>query len=156
MVNFRNGLEKDIAEIARLEKEAFSDAWSQQSIGDTLQQKQAFVAVAEEAERVIAYCIIYYVLDEAEIARIAVNQTLRRRGIGQGLLNYICQWCKEKQIQRLCLDVRQSNEVAKGFYAQYGFVVDGIRKGFYENPKEDAVLMSKAMFSTRSGRESTL
>ena len=148
MANFRKGLEKDIMSIARLEKEAFSDAWSEQSIGETLKQKQAFITVAETDDKVVGYCIIYHVLEEGEIARIAVDKTLRRQGIGQGLLDYTCRCCEEKQIERLCLDVRQGNETARRFYEQYGFTQDGIRKGFYENPKEDAVLMSKAMFST--------
>ena len=156
MVNFRNGLEKDIASIAKLEQEAFTDAWSEQNIGETLKQKQAFITVAEEGGNVVGYCIIYHVLDEGEIARIAVDKTLRRQGIGQGLLNYTCRCCVEKCIERLCLDVRQGNDAAKRFYDQYGFTQDGIRKGFYENPKEDAVLMSKAMFSTRSDKERTL
>lgn len=156
MVNFRNGLEKDIMNIAKLEKEAFSDAWSEQSIGETLKQKQAFITVAEQDGSVVGYCIIYHVLDEGEIARIAIDKNYRRQGIGQGLLDYTCECCMEKHIERICLDVRCGNEGAKRFYKQYGFTQDGIRKGFYENPKEDAVLMSKAMFSTRSDRERTL
>lgn len=156
MVNFRNGLEKDITDIANLERETFSDAWSEQSIAETFKQKQAFLTVAEREGCVVGYCIIYHVLDEGEIARIAVDQKLRRRGIGQDLLDYTFACCKEKQIERLCLDVRQSNEGAKSFYEQYGFIQDGTRKGFYENPKEDAILMSKAMFSTRSEGERTL
>ena len=156
MVNFRNGLEKDITDIANLERETFSDAWSEQSSGETFEQNQAFITVAERNGNVVGYCIIYYVLDEGEIARIAVDKALRRQGIGQSLLDYTCRCCEEKHIELLCLDVRQSNEVARRFYEQYGFIQDGTRKGFYENPKEDAILMSKAMFSTRSEGERTL
>ena len=63
MVNFRKGFEKDIVGIARLEREAFSDAWSEQSIGETLKQKQAFITVAEIDGDVVGYCIIYHVLE---------------------------------------------------------------------------------------------
>ncbi len=140
---FRNVTEQELADVARLEKQNFSDPWSEKSLMETNEQPQAMIAVAEEAGRIAGYCILYYVVDEGEIARIAVDENFRRRGIGRGLLDYVCLQCEEKGVGRLLLDVRESNENAKQFYQQYGFGIDGVRKSFYENPKEDAVLMSK-------------
>ncbi len=142
---FRNGTEKDIEYIAELEAKTFTDAWTEQSVRDTFEQKQAFITVAENDERLIGYCIIYYVMDEAEIARIAVSEDVRKLGIGTGLLDYTCKSCREKQIERLLLDVRESNEGAIAFYKNHGFQTDGIRKNFYEMPKENAVLMSMSL-----------
>ena len=142
---FRKGTEEDIKYIVELEAKTFSDAWTEKGVQDTFEQKQAFITVAEDGGELIGYCIIYYVMDEAEIARIATCETVRRTGVGRGLLHYACECCRGKQIERLLLDVRESNEGAIAFYKNYGFQIDGIRKGFYEIPKEDAVLMSMSL-----------
>lgn len=143
MLIFRNLTETDIPNVVALETKVFSDAWTEQSIYETFCQSQAFVAVAESDGEFAGYCIVYYVLDEGEIARIAVDEKARRQGVGRGLLDYVCKCCEEKQIARLLLDVRESNTGARAFYKQYGFAEDGMRRNFYEQPKENAVLMSK-------------
>ena len=142
MLVFRNITDLDIEKIAELEQQIFSDAWSVKGIGDTAKQSQAIITVAEEDGEIAGYCIIYFALDEAEIARIATNKNWRRRGVGRQLLDYTCQCCREKQIERMLLDVRESNMGARAFYENYGFEIDGIRKNFYDMPKEHAVLMS--------------
>ena len=142
---FRNMTEQDVILVAELEKKVFSDAWTSTGIYETFCQDQAFVTVAENDGEIVGYCIIYYVMDEAEIARIAVDEKVRRQGVGRGLLDFVCECCKVKHVQRLLLDVRESNESARRFYEQYGFAVDGIRKNFYDQPKENAVLMSKSI-----------
>ena len=139
---FRKATEQEIEEIARIEAKVFSDAWSSKSILETFRQTQAMVAVAVEEKTVIGYCILYIALDEGEIARIAIEPEWRKQGVGQGLLDHICEHCKKCGVERLLLDVREGNESARRFYEKYGFEVDGIRKSFYENPKENAVLMS--------------
>lgn len=143
MAVFRKMTEKDIPYIAEIEGKTFSDAWSASGIRETFCQKQAIVTVAEMDNRVVGYCIVYYVLDEVEIARVAVDDKVRRQGIGRGLLDYTVACCQEQQITRMLLDVRESNEDAIAFYRKYGFSEDGIRKGFYDRPKEHAILMSK-------------
>ena len=142
MRNFRKGTEEDILQIAELEASTFSDAWSATSVQGTLKQKQAFITVAEVDGKVVGYCIIYYAMDEAEIARIAISDTARRQGIGRALLDYSCEVCKHEHVGKLLLDVRESNAGAIAFYEQYGFRTDGIRKNFYDFPRENAVLMS--------------
>ncbi len=142
---FRKMIEEDIANIAVIEEKTFPDGWTIQGIRETSEQKQAFITVAEVKGELAGYCIVYHVADEAEIARIAVNERMRRQGVGHGLLDYTCECCRQKQIERLLLDVRQSNQGARAFYKQYGFEEDGIRKNFYESPREDAVLMSKSL-----------
>ena len=142
MTTFRKMIESDLGSVAELEQEAFSDAWKKQSILDTLHQPQAFISVAEQEGVVVGYCIVYFALDEAEIARVAVKKNVRRQGIAHQLMDYTCKCCSKLGIQRLLLDVRESNLPARAFYQKYGFDEDGIRKGFYDSPKEDAVLMS--------------
>lgn len=131
------------AEIARLEADIFSDAWSEREIESTIRQSSSLCAVAAEKGEVLGYFLCYYVLDECEIARIAVQSDNRRGGVGTELLRYMILACRERQIARILLDVRASNTGAITFYEKMGFVKDGIRKGYYGgvNP-EDAVLMS--------------
>ena len=139
---FRKATKEEICGIAQIETEVFTDAWSEKSIFETYQQAQSLVIVAVDGNCVVGYCILYMVLDEGEIARIAVEPSWRKQGVGQGLLHYACSYCKENGVERLLLDVREGNDSARRFYEKYGFEVDGIRKSFYENPKENAVLMS--------------
>lgn len=142
---FRKITENEIAQIAALEKKTFADAWSEASIWETYRQPQVFITVAEVEGMLAAYCIVYHVLDEAEIARIAVDENFRRQGIGAELLSYTFSCCCEQQIERVLLDVRESNTVARTFYEKHGFQKDGIRKDFYDQPKENAVLMSRTI-----------
>ena len=145
MLIVRNMIESDVESIATMESAVFSDAWTAKSIEDTYNQPQAFIVTAELDGKVAGYCIVYFVLDEGEIARIAVDNCFRRQGVGRKLLEQVERTCKEKGIIRLMLDVRESNESARAFYKSLGFEVDGVRKNFYEMPKENAVLMSKVL-----------
>lgn len=145
MLDFRKMTEKDVDAVAGIEKEIFSDAWTSESIYETSCQKQAFITVAEEDGKIAGYCIIYYVMDEGEIARIAVTPTKQHKGTGRSLLDYTCSMCRKKGVTRMLLDVRESNRNARKFYESYGFTEDGIRKNFYRMPVEHAVLMSKTI-----------
>lgn len=142
MLSVRSMKIADGEAVSELEKQAFSDAWSEKSILETLEQPQAFILVAESGDEIVGYCIVYFVLDEAEIARIAVKSSRRRQGVGQELLRATCRICIQRGIARLLLDVRESNSGARTFYSEFGFEEDGVRKNFYQNPQEHAVLMS--------------
>lgn len=145
MLSVRSMKYSDGETIARLENQIFSDAWSEKSIIETFEQPHGFVLVAESEEEIVGYCIVYFALDEAEIARIAVDPSRRRQGVGQELLRATCRLGIQHGIERLLLDVRESNESARAFYSDFGFGEDGLRKNFYENPKEHAVLMSMSI-----------
>ena len=134
---------EDIAEVAALEKEIFSDAWSEAALEESLLQKQTLLLTAFDDKKLIGYLILYYVLEEGEIARIAVEPEYRRQGVGARMLLEMENLCEDKGISKILLDVRESNQTAYSFYEDYGFVQDGIRKNYYTNPTEDAILMSR-------------
>lgn len=137
--------ERDIAALAALEKSIFPDAWTSKGITETLRQDHTMALGIWKEGFFAGYVILYYVLDEGEIARIAVDPSCRRQGAAGRLFCQLEEICKEKEIGRLLLEVRRSNKGAISFYQKRGFTEDGIRKGYYTSPCEDAVLMSKIL-----------
>ena len=130
----------ELPEIAALEREIFPDAWSLKSLEETWKQKNAAIFVAKTKEGMAGYLIFYYVLEEGEIARIATAHSVRRQGAASQMFRKLLDFCREQKITRIMLEV--NNEAARQFYGKCGFTKDGIRRNYYENPKENAVLMS--------------
>ena len=139
----RETVMEDAAAIAEMEHQIFSDAWSEKSVLDTMNQKNAVCLTAEKAGRIIGYVLSYTAADEAEIARIAVAEEFRRQGTARAILRELENVCSSKGVKKLLLDVRESNREARAFYTDMGFQEDGIRRRFYENPQEDGILMSR-------------
>lgn len=133
---------EDGAVVAEIEHQSFSDAWSEKAILETLNQKNSVCFVAEKAGKRVGYLLAYTAADEVEIARIAVIDEMKRQGAGHALMEELKSWGTKHQSAKILLDVRESNQAAGAFYAKEGFEKDGIRKDFYQDPKEDAVLMS--------------
>ena len=90
----------------------------------------------------LGYCGYWGVLDEAEIYNVAVKEDSRGRGIGKLLLTKLIDYGKLDNRNRFLLEVRLGNKSAIGLYKKLGFKEDGIRPNFYDEPKEDALLMS--------------
>ena len=126
MFCIRRMRDEDLADVARLEKEIFSDPWSENAIRESMEQSQTLLLSALEDGVLVGYLIVYYVLEDGEIARIAVESDFRRNGVASRLL---------KELAFIC-------ESAKAFYKKKGFVLDGVRKNYYTNPTENAILMS--------------
>ncbi|WP_334196355.1 ribosomal protein S18-alanine N-acetyltransferase, partial [Muricomes intestini] len=134
---------EDAAAVSGLEFQIFTDFWSERSVLDTINQPESICIGAEKSGRLAGYVLAYDVAGEAEIARIAVEKESRRQGVGKSLMLKLEEICEERDIRKILLDVRQSNEAARTFYREKGFREDGIRQNFYDGPKEDAVLMSR-------------
>ena len=143
MLRIEGVTEEQAEEVAGLEGMIFSDAWSRQSIISTLRQPCAKIYGVWESCELAGYVVLYYVLDECEIARIAVKENFRRQGAASMLFAETVKFCRENKINKIMLDVRESNLAAIAFYKKNGFVQDGIRKGFYTNPAENAILLSR-------------
>ncbi len=134
--------EHDIGDIAALERDIFSDPWTESGIRETLRQENTVLLGAWKNDIMSGYVILYYVLNEGEIARIAVGRSDRRQGCADYLFGRLRDICGRKGITRMMLEVRESNAAAVSFYKKCGFTEDGVRKKYYSNPCEDAILMS--------------
>ena len=169
IIEIKKDQQQYISEIAALESDIFPDPWSEKSIRDTLENPQARIwaiisrqaplcscaSTAQEhagKPQLLGYVIFYYVLDEGEIARIATSPQHRRQGVAVRLLEKMRAFSYEQNITRWLLDVRISNETAIHFYKAAGFAKDGVRKNFYANPPEDAILMSCEVETSGSDR----
>ena len=136
---------EDGAAVAEMEHQLFPDAWSEKSILETLEQTNTICLIAEKAGRTAGYLLAYTAADEAEIARIAVVKELQRQGAARALLAKLESVCGSEGIKKILLDVRSGNGAARALYTSTGFKEDGIRQRFYENPVEDAILMSREL-----------
>lgn len=127
--------------VSRLEQECFSMPWTRQGFLDALSEGNALFLVAESAAQIIGYCGMYFAMDEGEITNVAVSPGMRGCGVGTALLSCMKREAERRGIARIFLEVRLSNATAIRLYERQGFSVLGIRKGFYEAPREDAYVM---------------
>ena len=130
--------------LADLESLAFSIPWSYDALAEELQNPLAVFYVAEdvEAESAVGYLGMHHILDEGFITNIVVHPAHRRQGIAAALLAEARAYARKNEMTRICLEVRASNAAARSLYEDFGFEEDGVRPGFYDSPKEDAVLYS--------------
>ena len=132
---------RDIPAVAELEKQVFSMPWSAKALEESLQQNHYIFLVAEIEGSVAGYMGLYQVLDEADVTNVAVGCQYRRRGIGAALLTRALEMVQDRGIVLVNLEVRAGNAGAIALYEKAGFQMIGRRKGFYEKPMEDAILM---------------
>ena len=134
-----------LEELARLEQECFSHPWSRQALEEELSNPAAVFLVAVEGEGVVGYAGMHVVCGEGYIDNIAVFPHARRKGVGRKLVQALIDWMDHHEGLFLTLEVRPSNEAAVLLYHSVGFEEAGRRKGFYQDPKEDALLMTRPL-----------
>ena len=142
MIIIRRMREADAEDVSKIEAEAFSRPWSKKGFLDAINQENTIFLIAEENEKILGYVGMYVSLDEGEITNVAVAPEARRQGVGQALIEKMKQEAETKSVTRIILEVRVSNDAAIRLYQRNGFVNCGIRKGFYDFPKEDAYIMT--------------
>ncbi len=131
-----------IPQIAALERACFSRPWSEESLQGELWNDSAVVIVAEgEDGTVLGYAGLQTVLDEGYINNVAVDEKFRRQGVADELIAAFVRFGQAK-LAFLTLEVRASNAPAIALYAKHGFEEVGRRKNYYDDPKEDALLMT--------------
>ncbi|MCI7725995.1 MAG: ribosomal protein S18-alanine N-acetyltransferase [Clostridiales bacterium] len=132
-----------VAQVAALERQCFADPWSEGSIASELDNPLSLWLVAEQDGAVCGYVGSQTVLDETDMMNIAVHPDCRRQGIAAALIDELIVRLKERGSHILRLEVRQSNAPAIALYETMGFTQLGLRKNYYRNPKENALILGK-------------
>lgn len=140
-IHYRMMKEEDILAVADIERQVFSMPWSAQSFQAALQEESLFV-VALDGDTVVGYGGMYRSFEEGEITNVAVAPAMHNQGIGHGIMKYLLEQAWKKDITRIVLEVRVSNVNAIHLYESIGFLNCGIRKDFYEKPREDGIVMA--------------
>lgn len=132
----------DLPQVAAIEEQLFSDPWSVEDFRASLLQPAARFLVAEDEKAgILGYCGSYRAMDESEIVNVAVRPDCQNRGVGRLMVARLREEERQAGARRFILEVRMSNRPARHVYEKLGFEITGIRKGFYENPPEDALVM---------------
>ena len=135
--------EDHVAQVAALERQCFADPWSEGSIASELDNPLSLWLVAEQDGAVCGYVGSQTVLDETDMMNIAVHPDCRRHGIAAALIDELIVRLKERGSHILRLEVRVSNAPAIALYDSLGFTQLGLRKNYYRNPKENALILGK-------------
>lgn len=132
----------DIDEVMEVEKSSFSEPWPKDVFTqEVLKNDYAYYFVAQLNNKVIGYAGMWVVIDDAQITNIAIIPYYRGLKMGEKLFEYVCQQAMRMGVKRLSLEVRVSNIIAQGMYRKFGFVPGGIRKNYYTDNQEDAIVM---------------
>ena len=131
----------DVEGVAAVEAATFPTPWSRDAFASEMKNVAARYLVAEKDGRVIGYAGAWIILDESHITNIAVYKEERGQGIGRKLTEGLMQYLSNLGAAYATLEVRKSNEVAQNLYKSLGFIKLGVRKRYYEDNGEDALIM---------------
>ncbi|MCR5338517.1 MAG: ribosomal protein S18-alanine N-acetyltransferase [Lachnospiraceae bacterium] len=146
---------EDLDAVASIEQRTFSRPWSRQALADALARDDSIYVTAlscgdqqtgteqdvSSACEITGYCGLYLICGEGYINQVAVSEGYRGRGIGKQMLSFLLEQAAVQGMTACSLEVRVSNEPALSLYHALGFKDAGIRPGFYDTPKEDAMIL---------------
>lgn len=138
--------DEDVEEVVEIEKLSFSTPWSKFAfISEIYNQSISFPFIIEDSKnnKIIGYVIYWVIGDEAHINNIALHPDYRGKGIGEFVLRKVLELIKRAGAKSVSLEVRPSNIPARKLYRKLGFQLRAIRKDYYINPKEDALILVK-------------
>ena len=137
--------EKHIPALAELERLCFSTPWTEQGLREELDNRTAHFIVAETGDQVAGYMGVFVVCESCYVSDIAVYPQFRRQGVASALIKKASADAAVLGAQSISLEVRPSNEAAVKLYRSLGFDDIGLRKRFYRDPEEDALIMTKVL-----------
>ena len=150
----REMMAPDVATVALLEARSFSTPWKEGTFRTLLVRPGAELWVAElEEQGVIGYYVLWCIEDQGELANIAVREDLRGLGVGSRLLAHVIEIARDRGVQSLYLEVRESNDQAAAMYKSHGFIQIGVRRNYYDRPREDARVLMKRLDEVAAERD---
>jgi ribosomal-protein-alanine N-acetyltransferase len=145
-----------ISQVYSIEFNTFSIPWTRADFENELRNKLAIYFVAIEAKEVLGYAGMWHVINEGHIVNVAVKEEKRRQGVGTLLIQKLIDIAKKKCMYGLTLEVRVSNTAGQRLYHKFGFSAEGIRKRYYSDTGEDAIIMWKYLNCDACGHEVTV
>lgn len=143
MIEIRQMQLDDLEQVMEIENENFSVPWTETGFFSFLIREDTLFLVAQEGEEILGYCGVVMVQDEGDITNVAVKKNRQNQGVGKKLMEELVKYTEQEGVTRLFLEVRASNEPAIHLYQNMGFVQTGIRKNYYEEPREDGIMMMR-------------
>lgn len=132
---------EDVDKVAELDKKCFSSPWSLSAYANEVHNPSAYYIVARINYNIVGYAGMWLIMDEAHITTIGVAPERRGKKVGERMLIHILDEAIHRGSRRATLEVRKSNQIAQNLYNKYCFRLAAIRKGYYTNNNEDAVIM---------------
>ncbi len=142
---FRPMTMQDLDCVIEIEKQCFTDPWSKESFESSLKEKAAHLMVMTtnaNPKQTVGYCCLYETLGDGDIVNVAIDPEMRKKGLGHRMIFELMRYGRSLNVERFFLEVRESNIAGLKLYEGLGFEVCGMRKNFYSNPTENAVLMT--------------
>lgn len=133
----------DLEQAMSIEETLFSVPWTINGFFSMLMREDALFLVAEDKDAIIGFCGAFLVMDQGDIVNVGVRKERQRQGIGTRLLQALIRKADEKGVTTLYLEVRASNQAAICLYEGLGFRQVGVRKEYYEEPREDGITMRR-------------
>lgn len=134
----------DVSQVAEIEKKSIPQPWSEAAFTSALEDKNAVTLAAFCGDILCGFITGVYLLDTADIYSVAVSSEYRKKGVGKRLLGEFFS-ALPNEVNSVCLEVRESNIPAIKLYERLGFEHVGLRKNFYQDPRENAILMTKKL-----------
>lgn len=141
MIHFRTLLPEDAEGVARVERESFPTPWSREDFWREASNDFACYIVALDDMEIIGFAGCWISFEEAQVTNIALTSAQRGRGLGKVLMAKLMRAAAERGAERMTLEVRPSNTPALRLYEGLGFAAIGVRKKYYQDNDEDAILM---------------
>ncbi|MBN8210877.1 ribosomal protein S18-alanine N-acetyltransferase [Bacillus sp. NTK071] len=141
-VSFRSMTVEDIEAVMHIEQATFPTPWSRTAFyNEVVINHFATYLLLEVGEDIAGYCGVWVIIDEAHITNIALHPDFRGMKLGEALLKRAIDFAKSRGALKMTLEVRVSNTIAQNLYRKYGFEEGSIRKNYYTDNQEDALVM---------------
>lgn len=146
--SLRRMKEKDLPSVLEIENLSYPNPWHLSSFKGEINNRpisNPYVVIFKPLDRIIGYVIYWHLQNEVQISNIAIRPDYRQLGVGEAVLRKILHEVCFKGAEFVFLEVRPSNRAARSLYSKLGFQILGVRKGYYRNPAEDAIVMGLSL-----------